>query len=72
MLIGLKQPTQGDIIYEPGTKIGVVFQTSVLDEMPVSYTHLNLLAIVSTRDCDYQFVHCFRVLERLVQCPPLY
>ena len=33
MLIGLKQPTQGDIIYEPGTKIGVVFQTSVLDEM---------------------------------------
>ena len=33
MLIGLKQPTQGDIIYKPGTKIGVVFQTSVLDEM---------------------------------------
>ena len=33
MLIGLKQPTQGEIIYEPGTKIGVVFQTSVLDEM---------------------------------------
>ena len=33
MLIGLKQPTQGEIIYEPGAKIGVVFQTSVLDEM---------------------------------------
>ena len=33
MLIGLQQPTQGEIIYEPGTKIGVVFQTSVLDEM---------------------------------------
>ena len=33
MVIGLKQPTQGEIIYEPGTKIGVVFQTSVLDEM---------------------------------------
>ena len=33
MLIGLKQPTQGEIIYEPGTKIGVIFQTSVLDEM---------------------------------------
>ena len=33
VLIGLKQPTQGEIIYEPGTKIGVVFQTSVLDEM---------------------------------------
>ena len=33
MLIGLKQPTKGEIIYEPGTKIGVVFQTSVLDEM---------------------------------------
>ena len=33
MVIGLKQPTQGESIYEPGTKIGVVFQTSVLDEM---------------------------------------
>ena len=33
MLIGLKQPTKGEIIYEPGAKIGVVFQTSVLDEM---------------------------------------
>ena len=33
MLIGLKQPTKGEVIYEPGTKIGVVFQTSVLDEM---------------------------------------
>ena len=33
MVIGLKQPTQGEIIYESGTKIGVVFQTSVLDEM---------------------------------------
>lgn len=33
MLIGLQQLTQGEIIYEPGTKIGVVFQNSVLDEM---------------------------------------
>ena len=33
MLIGLKQPTKGEIIYEPGAKIGMVFQTSVLDEM---------------------------------------
>ena len=33
MLIGLKQPTKGAIIYEPGAKIGMVFQTSVLDEM---------------------------------------
>ena len=33
MVIGLKQPTQGEIIYEPGAKIGMVFQTSVLDEM---------------------------------------
>ena len=32
MLIGLKQPTQGDVLWT-GTKIGVVFQTSVLDEM---------------------------------------
>ena len=33
MLIGLKQPTKGEIIYEPGAQIGMVFQTSVLDEM---------------------------------------
>ena len=33
MLIGLKQPTKGEIIYEPGAKIGMVFQTSVVDEM---------------------------------------
>ena len=33
MLIGLKQPTKAEIIYEPGAKIGMVFQTSVLDEM---------------------------------------
>ena len=33
MLIGLKKPTQGQIRYAPNTKIGVVFQASVLDEM---------------------------------------
>ena len=33
MLIGLKPPTKGEIIYEPGAQIGMVFQTSVLDEM---------------------------------------
>ena len=44
MLIGLKQPTQGEIIYEPGTKIGVIFQTSVLDEMLTVRENLTIRA----------------------------
>ena len=44
MLIGLKQPTQGEIIYEPGIKIGVVFQTSVLDEMLTVRENLTIRA----------------------------
>ena len=32
MLIGLKRATNGQIIYAPKTRIGVVFQASVLDE----------------------------------------
>ena len=44
MLIGLKEPTQGEIIYEPGTKIGVVFQTSVLDEMLTVRENLTIRA----------------------------
>ena len=32
MLIGLKRATNGQIIYVPNTRIGVVFQASVLDE----------------------------------------
>ena len=44
ILIGLKQPTQGEIIYEPGTKIGVVFQTSVLDEMLTVRENLTIRA----------------------------
>ena len=44
MLIGLKQPTQGEIIYEHGTKIGVVFQTSVLDEMLTVRENLTIRA----------------------------
>ena len=32
MLIGLKRATNGQIIYAPNTKIGIVFQASVLDE----------------------------------------
>ena len=32
MLIGLKRATNGQIIYAPNTRIGVVFQASVLDE----------------------------------------
>ena len=43
-LIGLKQPTQGEIIYEPDTKIGVVFQTSVLDEMLTVRENLTIRA----------------------------
>lgn len=31
MLIGLTQPSMGEVIYESGVKIGVVFQSSVLD-----------------------------------------
>ena len=44
MLIGLKQATQGEIIYEPDTKIGVVFQTSVLDEMLTVRENLTIRA----------------------------
>lgn len=44
MLIGLKQATQGEIIYKPGTKIGVVFQTSVLDEMLTVRENLTIRA----------------------------
>ena len=33
MLIGLKEPTQGQVLYAPNTKLGVVFQASVLDGM---------------------------------------
>ena len=33
MLVGLKEATQGQVLYAPNTKIGVVFQASVLDEM---------------------------------------
>ena len=44
MLIGLQQPTQGEMIYEPGTKIGVVFQTSVLDEMLTVRENLTIRA----------------------------
>ena len=32
MLIGFKRATNGQIIYAPNTRIGVVFQASVLDE----------------------------------------
>ena len=44
MLIGLKQPTKGEIIYEPGAKIGMVFQTSVLDEMLTVRENLTIRA----------------------------
>ena len=44
MLIGLIQPTKGEIIYEPGAKIGMVFQTSVLDEMLTVRENLTIRA----------------------------
>ena len=40
----MKQATQGEIIYEPDTKIGVVFQTSVLDEMLTVRENLTIRA----------------------------
>ena len=44
MLIGLKKPTQGQIRYAPNTKIGVVFQSSVLDEMLTVRENLTIRA----------------------------
>ena len=44
MLIGLKKPTQGQIRYAPNTKIGVVFQASVLDEMLTVRENLTIRA----------------------------
>ena len=44
MLIGLKKPTQGQIQYAPNTKIGVVFQASVLDEMLTVRENLTIRA----------------------------
>lgn len=44
MLIGLKKPTQGQIRYAQNTKIGVVFQASVLDEMLTVRENLTIRA----------------------------
>ena len=44
MLIGLKKPTKGQIRYAPNTKIGVVFQASVLDEMLTVRENLTIRA----------------------------
>ena len=44
MLIGLKRPTNGQIIYLPNTRIGVVFQASVLDEMLTVRENLTIRA----------------------------
>ena len=44
MLIGLKEATQGQVLYEPNTKIGVVFQDSVLDEMLTVRENLTIRA----------------------------
>ena len=44
MLIGLKKPTEGQIRYAPNTKIGVVFQASVLDEMLTVRENLTIRA----------------------------
>lgn len=44
MLIGLKKPTKGQIRYALNTKIGVVFQASVLDEMLTVRENLTIRA----------------------------
>lgn len=44
MLIGLKRATNGQIIYSPNTRIGVVFQSSVLDEMLTVRENLTIRA----------------------------
>ena len=44
MLIGLKKPTKGQIRYAPNTKIGVVFQASVLNEMLTVRENLTIRA----------------------------
>lgn len=44
MLIGLKKPTKGQVRYAPNTKIGVVFQASVLDEMLTVRENLTIRA----------------------------
>ena len=44
MLIDLKKPTKGQIRYAPNTKIGVVFQASVLDEMLTVRENLTIRA----------------------------
>ena len=44
MLIGLKKPTKGQIRYAPNTKIGVVFQASVLDDMLTVRENLTISA----------------------------
>ena len=44
MLIGLKEPTQGQVLYAPNTKIGVVFQASVLDELLTVRENLTIRA----------------------------
>ena len=44
MLIGLKKPTKGQIRYASNTKIGVVFQASVLDEMLTVRENLTIRA----------------------------
>ena len=44
MLIGLKEATQGQVLYAPNTKIGVVFQASVLDELLTVRENLTIRA----------------------------
>ena len=44
MLIGLKDPSMGEVIYEPGVQIGMVFQSSVLDEQLTVWENLTIRA----------------------------
>jgi len=61
MLIGLKKPTQGQIRYAPNTKIGVVFQASVLDEM------LTVRENLAIRAQQYKEIVASRVYDLIQQ-----
>lgn len=61
MLIGLKEATQGQVLYAPNTKIGVVFQASVLDEM------LTVRENLAIRAQQYKGVEANRVEDLIHQ-----
>ena len=60
MLIGLLQPTAGQIIYEEQTKLGVVFQNSVLD------ANLTVIENLQIRAKQYKRVEAGKI-EKLIE-----